>query len=81
MGNPIFSANSEYAAEFLQYLGTHPEAAERIPEGVVVVFLPEHEADLMNLQALFPDHPIQQALGATGDFLYWYVEFEDYPSG
>jgi len=51
------------------------------PGPTIFVFLPEHEADLMNLQALFPDHPIQQALGATGDFLYWYVEFEDYPSG
>ena len=46
MGNPIFSANSEYAAEFLQYLGTHPEAAARIPERAVVVFLPEHDPGL-----------------------------------
>ena len=46
MGNPIFSGNSAYAAEFLGYLATHPEAAERIPEGAVVVFLPEHDPGL-----------------------------------
>ena len=41
MGNPIFSENSDYAAEFFRYLVEHPEEADRIPEGAVVVFLPE----------------------------------------
>ncbi len=41
MGNPVFFENSDYAAEFLRYLAEHPEEAERIPEGAVVVFLPE----------------------------------------
>lgn len=41
MGNPVFFENSDYAAEFLQYLAVHPEEADRIPEGAVVVFLPE----------------------------------------
>lgn len=46
MGNPIFSENSEYAAEFVRYLTAHPEAAERIPDGAVVVFLPERDPGL-----------------------------------
>ena len=46
MGNPIFSENSAYAAEFLRYLATHPEVAVRIPEGAVVVFLPERDPGL-----------------------------------
>ena len=41
MGNPIFSENSDYAAEFLRYLADHPQEADRIPEGAVVVFIPE----------------------------------------
>lgn len=41
MGNPIFLENSDYAVEFLRYLGEHPEEADRIPEGAVVVFMPE----------------------------------------
>lgn len=41
MGNPIFFENSDYAAEFLQYLAQHPDEADRIPEGAVVIFLPE----------------------------------------
>lgn len=41
MGNPIFFENSDYAAEFLRYLAGHPEEADRIPEGAVVVFMPE----------------------------------------
>ena len=41
MGNPIFFENSDYAAEFLRYLVEHPEDADRIPEGAVVVFIPE----------------------------------------
>lgn len=41
MGNPIFFENSDYAAEFLRYLVEHPEEADRIPEGAVVVFMPE----------------------------------------
>jgi len=46
MGNPIFSENSEYAAEFLRFLATHPDAAARIPERAVVVFLPERDPGL-----------------------------------
>lgn len=41
MGNPIFFNNSDYAADFLRYLADHPEQAERIPEGALVVFIPE----------------------------------------
>lgn len=41
MGNPIFFENSDYAAEFLRFLVERPDVAERIPEGAVVVFVPE----------------------------------------
>lgn len=46
MGNPIFLENSDYAAEFLGYLASHPEEAERIPDEAVVVFLPEVDPSL-----------------------------------
>ena len=51
------------------------------PGPVIFVFLPDHESDLESLQGQFLGHPVRQALGATGDFLYWYVEFDDYPNG
>jgi hypothetical protein len=50
------------------------------PGYVIFVFLPEHLSDLENLKALFPHQSIRQALGLNGDFLYWYVEFQDYPN-
>src|SRR5574337_322690 len=45
-GNPIFFENSDYTAEFLGYLASRPEEAERIPDGAVVVFLPDGDLSL-----------------------------------
>jgi 4-amino-4-deoxy-L-arabinose transferase-like glycosyltransferase len=51
------------------------------PGYVIFVFLPEHLSDLESLKAMFPRQSIHQMLGLNEDFLYWYVEFQDYPNG
>lgn len=43
MSNRISFNNLEYAGEFLKYLIDHPEDAERIPDGAVIIFRPEGE--------------------------------------
>ena len=62
-----------------QPLGS-PENPVINPGPAIFVFLPEHLSDLENLKAQFPHQSIHQELGLNGDFLYWYVEFEDYPN-
>ena len=66
--------------DFTQPLGS-PENPEIIPGYVIFVFLPEHQGDLELLRFQYPDQRVQEAFGLTGEFLYWYVEFEDYPNG
>lgn len=65
--------------DMMQPLGS-PQNPPIDPGPVIFVFLPEHDGDLKALQTMFPDRPIQQALGAEGESLYWYVEFESYPN-
>jgi hypothetical protein len=47
---------------------------------VIFVFLPEHQSDLDLLKLQYPNVSVQEADGVTGEFLYWYVEFTDYPN-
>ncbi len=47
---------------------------------VIFVFLPEHQSDLDLLKLQYPNVSVQEADGVTGEFLYWYVEFSDYPN-
>lgn len=43
MSNRISFNNLQYASEFLRYLVDHPEEAERIPDGAVIIFGAEAE--------------------------------------
>lgn len=43
MTNRISFNNLQYASEFLRYLIDHPEEAERIPDGAVIIFSAEAE--------------------------------------
>jgi 4-amino-4-deoxy-L-arabinose transferase-like glycosyltransferase len=51
------------------------------PGSVIFVFLPEHETDLNILRFQYPQLTVYEEKGLTGEFLYWYVEFSDYPNG
>ena len=42
----LFSKNLRLSKEFDLYLLEHPEVAERIPEGALIVLLPDEDADL-----------------------------------
>lgn len=42
MNSKLFFDNSLYAEAFLGHLLDHPEDAERIPEGAVIMFSPEY---------------------------------------
>ena len=42
----MFFKNQEISTEFDLYLLDHPEVADRIPDGALVVFLPEFDRSL-----------------------------------
>jgi hypothetical protein len=67
------------ALDFAQPLGSAENPVIE-PGPVVFVFLPEHESDLDLLRFQFPNNPVHEVFGLTGQFLYWYVDFENYPN-
>jgi len=42
----MFLKNQQLSTEFALYILDHPEVADRIPEGALVVFLPEFDKSL-----------------------------------
>jgi len=42
----MFFKNQEISTEFDLYLLDHPEVADRIPDGALIVFLPEFDKNL-----------------------------------
>lgn len=74
-----YLAPNAVGLDFGQPLGS-ADNPEIQPGSAVFVFLPEHQADLDTLRLQYPNATVYEAFGLTGQFLYWYVEFADYPN-